>query len=280
MLTEYVKAIILGIVEGITEWLPISSTGHLILLEPFVALNIGSGELQELYLSAFEVVIQLGAVLAVLVTYRRSLVPTTPAVRRLWLKLALATLPAAIAGIACDEICKAVLGVGIDTLLFRPRVVATALIVYGLLFILIELGSKKEKLADSDVSYKKAFAIGCFQSLAIIPGTSRSGATILGARMLKTDKRQAAEFSFFAAIPVIFAASALKLAQLFKFSTDTQTALPAGAISLLLVASAVAFAVSMVSIRFLTDFIKRHSFALFGVYRIILGTLVLIFFRS
>ncbi len=283
MITEYIKAIIFGIVEGITEWLPISSTGHLILLERFISLNVGEGEIAEQYRTLFDVVIQLGAILAVPLLYRKKLMPSTRKARSLWCKLALATLPAAIIGFLADALCEHFLGVDLDYLLFRPQIVASALIVYGMLFIIVERLTKNAPDSLSDVgaiSYRRAFAIGCFQSLALVPGTSRSGATILGARVLRTGRSASAEFSFFAAVPVICAASALKIYDFCKFSIETKTAIPLDMASLLMLAGAVAFSVSLICIRFLTDFIKRHSFALFGVYRIILGVLVFMFLND
>ncbi len=280
MLIEYIKAILYGIVEGVTEWLPISSTGHLILLERILSLDVGNGELAEQYRTLFDVVIQLGAILAVLVLYRKKLMPTTRSSRALWLHLAVATLPAALIGLLADALCESYLGVSLDTLLFTPYVVASALVAYGILFIIIERLTQNEPDALTDVekiSYRKALAIGCFQTLALIPGTSRSGATILGARILKTSRGAAAEFSFFAAIPVICAASALKIFDFAKFTIETKAAIPPDMIAILLIAGAVAFLVSLVCIKFLTDFIKRHSFALFGAYRIALGIAVFIF---
>lgn len=280
MLIEYLKAIVYGIVEGFTEWLPISSTGHLILLERILPLDVGDGELSAQYRTLFDVVIQLGAILAVLVIYRKRLMPTTHSARILWLRLAAATMPAAVIGLVADALCERYLGVSLDTLLFTPYVVASALVAYGILFILIERLTQNESDTLTDVekiSYRRAFAIGCFQTLALIPGTSRSGATIIGARILKTSRSAAAEFSFFAAIPVICAASALKIFDFVKFTIEAKSAIPHDTILLLTLAGAVAFLVSLVCIKFLTDFIKRHSFALFGAYRIALGLAVFIF---
>ena len=277
MLAEYIKALLLGVVEGITEWLPISSTGHLILLGPILALDQS-----ESYLAVFDVVIQLGAVLAVAVIYRKELLPNTRQKRLLWLKLMIASIPAAALGLALDKICENTLGTDLDTLLFRPQVVAAALIFYGLLFIGVEFFSKRKKgtgTGTKEITFKKAFAIGCFQALALVPGTSRSGATILGARLLGVSKDEAARFSFFAALPVISAASALKICELGSDLSGGSFTATQDSVLLLITASTVAFCVSLVSIRFLTELIKRRSFAPFGVYRILLGVSVLLFSR-
>ncbi|MBE6592988.1 MAG: undecaprenyl-diphosphate phosphatase [Ruminococcaceae bacterium] len=271
MLIQYIKAILLGIVEGITEWLPISSTGHLILLEPLLSLG-----LSEKMRSLFDVVVQLGAVLAVPVVYRKKLFSLSSQTQKLYIKLIIATIPASIAGLAADVLTEKLFGRGLDELLFRPIVVAAALIIYGIVFIAAEKLPKEDKRAKRrDISYGRAFAIGCFQALALVPGTSRSGATILGARLLGTDKEAAAEFSFFAALPVISAASVLELSDLAKEVSSGALALPKEELKLLACAFITAFALSLVTIRFLTDFIKRHSFAPFGIYRILLGLAVL-----
>ena len=278
---EYIKAIILGIVEGITEWLPISSTGHLILLGDLLHLSFegADAELAELLRSSFDVVIQSGAILAVLVIYLKRLLHAHIS---LYLKLAIATLPAGVVGILADKICEKCLGQSLDSLLFTPRVVAAALICYGILFILVErlMKSRVDTVSDVNaISFTQAFAIGCFQALAVIPGTSRSGSTVLGARILGIGRSAAAEFSFFAAIPVIVAASALKIYELADYTAERSVALPPSVIPIFALAGAVAFAVSLVSIKFLTEFIKRHSFAPFGIYRILLGVIVLMLFK-
>ena len=281
---EYIKAILLGVVEGITEWLPISSTGHLILFGELLTLSFGNcdAETSELLLSVFDVVIQLGAIFAVICTYWRELIPSTKSTRSLYLKLAITTIPAGLCGIMADELCQKCFGKSLDALLFTPSVVAGALIIYGFLFLFVErlMRGRDDKASDIDeISFLQAFAIGCFQALAIIPGTSRSGATVLGARILGIGKRAAARFSFFAAIPVISAASALKIYELADHIASTSEKLAPSAIPLCLIASAVAFLVSMISIKFLTEFIKKHSFAPFGIYRIALGILVLVFLK-
>ena len=278
---EYIKAIILGIVEGVTEWLPISSTGHLILLGWLLNLSFegADAELAQLLQSSFDVVIQSGAILAVLVIYLKRLLH---APMSLYLKLAIATLPAGVIGILADKICEKCLGQSLDSLLFKPRVVAAALIGYGILFILVErlMKSRTDKVSDVNaIRLGQAFAIGCFQALAVIPGTSRSGSTVLGARILGIGRSAAAEFSFFAAIPVIVAASALKIYELASYTAEHSVALPPSVIPIFALSGAVAFAVSLVSIKFLTEFIKRHSFAPFGIYRILLGVLVLMLLK-
>lgn len=278
---EYIKAMILGIVEGITEWLPISSTGHLILLGDLLSLSFegADGELSELLRSSFDVVIQAGAMLAVALIYIKQLVR---APLSLYLKLAIATLPAGAVGILADKICEKWLGQSLDSLLFTPRVVAAALICYGILFILVErlMRSRTDRVSEvGAISFTQAFAIGCFQALAVIPGTSRSGSTVLGARILGIGRSAAAEFSFFAAIPVIVAASALKIYELADYTAERSVALPPSVIPIFALSGAVAFAVSMISIKFLTEFIKKHSFAPFGVYRILLGVLVLMLLK-
>ena len=282
MFWEYIKACIYGIIEGITEWLPISSTGHLILLERVLSLDIGgSAELNREFRSMFDVVIQLGAILAVLCLYIKELLPfgkEKKAVWSLWGRLVLATAPAALIGLIADALTKKHFGTDLDTLLFTPQVVASALIVYGVLFILVERLTKNSG-ADKEITAKTAFAIGCFQALAIVPGTSRSGATILGARILGISREKAARFSFFAAIPVIAAASLLKSVDFIGYATESSLTLPPSAWLVLAIAFFTAFAVSMLTISLLTDFVKKHSFIPFGVYRIILGILVFILIK-
>ncbi len=288
MIFEYVKALIYGFVEGISEWLPISSTGHLILLERVIPLDIGSQNtaLADQYSSMFDVVIQLGAILAVLCLYFKRLVPfctknNKSEIMALWGRLILSTIPAALVGIGADALCERFLGCDVDTLLFRPQVVACALIIYGILFIIVERLTKPqdEKAATPIPTVRSAFAIGCFQTLAIIPGTSRSGATILGARILGMPRKTAAEFSFFAAIPVIASASLLKTVEFAEYAIDSEISISAEAFFILLIASVSAFVISLLTIRLLTDFVKKHSFISFGVYRILLGTAVLFFVK-
>lgn len=282
MFWEYIKAVVYGIIEGVTEWLPISSTGHLILLERIISLDIKADEeLTGQFLSMFDVVIQLGAILAVVCIYARELIPLgkdKKASWRLWGKLMLATLPAAVIGLAADAICERLMGRDLDTLLFTPQVVASALIVYGILFILVEKLTAAQK-RKGELTHKGAFAIGCFQALALIPGTSRSGATILGARILGIDRETAARFSFLAAVPVIAAASLLKLMDFVSYAAESEITLPASAYIILSLSFVTAFAVSMLTVRFLTDFVKKHTFIPFGIYRIILGAAVLFFIK-
>jgi undecaprenyl-diphosphatase len=286
MLTEYVKAIIFGLIEGITEWLPISSTGHLILFDRLLALNVGTGELAEEYRKLFDVVIQLGAILAVPVIYRKRLSPLSRDGRALWARLIIATIPAALIGLWADALCKSILGAELDTLLFRPTVVASALIAYGLLFIIVEHSLKCEPRSlegAPPVSARRAFAIGCFQALALVPGTSRSGATILGAMLIGFSRTCGAEFSFFMGIPAMVGGSLIKAIGFFEFvggenSTGAALSVPADVWIILAVSTVVAFAVSMIAIKFLMNFVKKHSFAPFGIYRIALGAIVLAYF--
>ena len=292
MFIELLKVILFGIVEGITEWLPISSTGHLILLDEFLKLDVASSlgeKFAEEFLEVFSVVIQLGAILAVVVAFFSKLNPFSlkkdnaekKGTWSLWVKVAIASIPAAFAGIVLDKILEEKTGKDIDGWLYNSFVVAAALIVYGVLFIVIERMNKNRacKVCDvSEISYKNAFLIGVFQMLAIVPGTSRSGSTILGSMCLGLSRVAAAEFSFFLAIPAMLGASAIKLLGFFSYVTEAAISVPSSVFVLLLVGMAVAFAVSLVTIKFLMDFVKKHSFASFGVYRIILGALVLLYF--
>lgn len=276
MLFDILKAILFGIVEGVSEWLPVSSTGHLILFEQIVPLSISEDpELNLQFRSMFDVVIQLGAILAVAFLYFKKLNPFKKENFPLWKKLIIATIPAAVIGLCADIACEKLFGVDLDTLLFVPQVVASALIVYGIIFILVEKFGKASKIADRPVSTREALAIGFFQALAIIPGTSRSGATIIGARILGLDRQSAAEFSFFAAIPAILGASALKLFDFGKFLIQDKATLTLNALIILAVAFLTAFSVSLLSIKLLLGFIRKHSFIPFGIYRIILGIIVL-----
>lgn len=291
-LVEILKAIIFGVVEGITEWLPISSTGHLILLDEFLKLNtsptLGAAFAEE-YMSMFEVVIQLGAILAVAVIFFGKLNPFSStksesekrATWLLWFKVALASLPAALVGVAGDKLLEIATGKDTDGWIFNSITVAAALIVYGVLFIVIErIHKDKSALVDSVdcISYKQAMLIGCFQTLSIVPGTSRSGSTILGARILGISRHAAAEFSFFLGIPAMVGASLIKGLGFFSYVLESDVRVPLLAWAVLLIASATAFGVSMVAIKFLMDFVKKHSFAPFGIYRIVLGALVLLYF--
>jgi undecaprenyl-diphosphatase len=269
LIIELLKAAILGIVEGVTEWLPISSTGHMILVEQFVKLNT-SAEFQEM----FRVVIQLGAILAVVILYFHKLNPFSPRkslkqkqdTMKIWYKVIIGVLPAAIIGIPLDD--------WLDAHLYNYQTVALMLIIYGVLFIVIENHNKgRTALVQnfSQLSYKTAFFIGMFQILSLIPGTSRSGATILGAILLGTSRYIAAEYSFFLSIPVMFGASAIKLLK-FGFSFTGME------IAILAVGMIVAFVVSIIAIRFLLGYIKTNDFKAFGWYRIVLGFLVIGYF--
>ena len=282
MIIEYIKACIYGIIEGISEWLPISSTGHLILFERILSFDLpfNNASTKEQFLSMFDVVIQFGAILAVVFTHFKEINPFQKQrkheIWQLWGKLCLATIPAAIIGFALDTVCNVYFGKDLEVLIFTPQTVACALITYGILFILVEMLSKYPQKASCDsVSFKQAFAIGCFQALAIIPGTSRSGATVLGARILGISRDSATKFSFLAAIPIISSAGLLKVFEFAKYAFQNEAGIPADALMILLVAGTCAFAISMLTIKFLTDFVKKHTFIPFGIYRIILGTVVL-----
>ena len=266
---EILKAIFLGIVEGITEWLPISSTGHMILVDEFIKLDVSKE-----FLDMFMVVIQLGAILAVLVLYFHKLNPfsrkKTLVERKqtwsLWLKVIIACLPAAVIGLIFDD--------KINELFFNAWTIAITLIVYGVLFIIVEIFNRKRKPKIRELSqlpYTMAFLIGVFQLLALIPGTSRSGVTIITALLLGASRFVAAEFTFFLAKPVMLGASALKLVK-FGFS---YTGLE---IAILIAGVLTAFLVSVLAIKFLMKYIKKHDFKIFGVYRILLGIAVIIYF--
>lgn len=289
---EIIKAIIFGVVEGITEWLPVSSTGHLILLDEFLKLNVAGGlgaTFAEEYMSMFEVVIQLGAILAVVVMFFSKLNPFSPSKSRaekgdtwrLWFKVIVASIPAALVGIVGDKILEKVTGKDIDGWIYNAITVAAALIVYGVLFIIVEKWQQNKPVRIErveDIGYKDAILIGCFQTLSIVPGTSRSGSTILGSRIMGIARPAAAEFSFFMGIPAMVGASLIKGYGFFDYVSEVGVSVPMLAWTVLAVASLVAFAVSMAAIKFLMEFVKKHSFAPFGIYRIILGALVLIYF--
>ena len=269
MILEMLKVILLGIVEGITEWLPISSTGHMILVDEFIKLNVS-----EAFMEMFLVVIQLGAILAVCVLYFHKLNPFSPKkttvqkkeTLQLWGKVIVGCVPAAIIGILFDDT--------IDALFYNPQTVSFTLILYGILFIVVENYNKNRKPSTNtlaDLTYKTAIFIGCFQILALIPGTSRSGATILGAMILGTSRFVAAEYSFFLSIPVMFGASLLKMLKYgFSFTGNEMLYLIVGMV--------VAFAVSILAIKFLLGYIKKNDFKAFGVYRIVLGVIVAAYF--
>lgn len=278
---DIIKAILFGIVEGITEWLPISSTGHLILLEEFVKFE----NVSENFFSMFEVVIQLGAILAVVVLFIKQIWPfckkgkgykksgplayVNMDIMTLWFKILVACIPAAVVGVLFND--------ELDALFYHWYVVAAALIVFGVAFIVVEnwnKGKQPKVTQLSQLTYKAALIIGVFQLIAaVFPGTSRSGATIVGALLIGISRPVAAEFTFFLAIPVMFGASLLKIVKFgFAFSTVELAAL--------LVAMLVAFVVSVVVIKFLLSYIKKHDFKIFGWYRIILGVLVILYFST
>lgn len=273
---DIIRAIILGIIEGITEWLPISSTGHLIIVQEFIKFNQSAA-----FIEMFNVVIQLGAILSVLVLYFHKLNPfnaLNPANKqktareikmtwRLWAKVILACLPAVIIGFPLDK--------WMEAHFYNFVVVAIMLIVYGFAFIYVEKWAKDREALTSDIdklSYKTALLIGLFQVLALIPGTSRSGATILGGLILGTSRSVAAEFTFFLGIPVMFGASILKTGKFFMSNSITGYQ-----VLILLIACAVAFGVSMLAIRWLMDYVKKHDFTFFGKYRIVLGIVLLLY---
>lgn len=269
MWIEILKTILIGIVEGITEWLPVSSTGHMILLEEFVHLNM-----TEEFMEMFNVVIQLGAIFAVIVLFFPKLWPFTTKEKgwikkdtwMMWFKVIAGVLPAAVLGILFDDTLNA--------MFYNYQTVAIMLIVYGVLFIVVEKWNKRRKPCVrklEDLTFGTAFLIGMFQVLSLIPGTSRSGATILGALILGCSRYIGAEFSFFMAIPVMFGASLLKMVKFgFALTGPEITILAVGMIS--------AFVVSMLSIKFLMNYVKKHDFKVFGYYRILLGVIVLAYF--
>lgn len=276
---ELLKAIFLGIVEGITEWLPVSSTGHMILVDEFISLKV-SPEFMELFL----VVIQLGAICAVPVFFFDRLNPFSKKKSdkekkdtwSLWFKVVVGVLPAAIIGVLFDDF--------LDEHLYNYIVVSIALIVYGVVFIIVEKRrkNKAERISDSgyriekieDLTYRDALVIGAFQVLSLIPGTSRSGSTIIGGMLTGVSRSVSAEFSFFMAIPVMLGASLLKVLKFIKAGYDVALA----ELGLLFVGIIVSFFVSLLAIKFLMDFVKRHTFIPFGIYRILLGAVVIFYF--
>lgn len=268
---EIIKALVLGIVEGITEWLPISSTGHMILVDEFLKLNVS-----EEFKSMFLVVIQLGAILAVVVLYFKKLIPLDVQNKKLhwkkdtlamWLKIIVSCIPAAIVGVFFDD--------ELETVFYNWQTVSAALILFGILFIIIEKrnrGREPKINSINDISYKTAVIIGIFQLIAaVFPGTSRSGATIVGALLIGVSRSVAAEYTFFLAVPVMFGASALKLVKFgFDFTSQELVILFVGLVS--------AFVVSILAIKFLMSYIKKHDFTAFGWYRIVLGAAVILYF--
>ena len=268
---EILKVIFLGIVEGITEWLPISSTGHMLLVDEFIKLNMSDA-----FKEMFFVVIQLGAIMAVVVLFWGKMFPFRFGDKRrgiirkdvfsLWFKTAVACIPGAVVTILFDDF--------IESRLHTPTVIALMLILYGIAFIVVENWNKKRLPAVkslNDISYKTALMIGLFQVLSIIPGTSRSGSTIIGALIIGVSRTAAAEFTFFLAVPVMFGLSFLKI---LKFGFDFAMA----EVIVLLLGMVVAFAVSLFVIKFLMDYIRKHDFKVFGYYRIAIGVIVLLYF--
>ena len=275
MVIELLKAVLFGIVEGVTEWLPISSTGHLILLDEFITLNVSDA-----FKSMFDVVIQLGAILAVIVLFFHKLNPFSPSKTSdekkqtwdLWFKVIVAIIPSGIVGVLFDE--------WMDTHLHNAVVVSIALIVYGIAFILVENRRQGKYLGKNavdtvyDITYRTAQIIGLFQCLSLIPGTSRSGSTILGAILIGVGRSAGAEFSFFMAIPTMLGASAIKGLK-FLLSGVSATGTEVG---VLIVGCVVSFLVSLLVIKGLMQYVRSHSFSAFGVYRIVLGIVVLAYF--
>ena len=268
-LIDILKVIIIAIVEGISEWLPISSSGHMLLLDEFIKLNMS-----EKFKELFFVVIQLGAILAVIVLFFKKIFPLKTHEKRLildkniiclWIKIIIACIPGAIMTVLFDDY--------IENNLHTPFVISLMLVIYGIIFILIEsLYKKKERVHSvEELSYKHSFIIGFFQVLSLIPGTSRSGATIVGALLIGINRSVASEFTFFLAIPVMFGMSFIKLLKLgFIFSVNE--------VILLLIGTIFAFLVSLLVIKFLINFVKKHDFKIFGVYRIIIGMILLLYF--
>ncbi len=273
---EVLKAILFGIVEGITEWLPVSSTGHMILLDQFIKLDVS----EEFY-EFFQVVIQLGAILAVILIYFKEIFPwgfgkgkkDTKKTLNLWGKIIVACLPAAVLGLLFDD--------WLDAHLYNAVVVALMLIIYGVLFIVVETRPRDKKKITTrsmdEITYKQALGVGAFQLLALIPGTSRSGATILGGLMLGMKRKTISDFTFILAIPVMAGASLLKFV---KYVHEVGFAMTGIEVMVLIVGCVVAFVVSYFVIKGLLSYIRKHNFVIFGIYRIILGIIVLIYFLA
>lgn len=264
---KIIESVILGIVEGITEWLPISSTGHMILLNEFMGININDFFQSQIFLY----VIQLGAILAIATIYFNKLNPFSPSKSieekkgtwQMWFKVIVACIPAAVFGLLFNDAMDKI---------STPVVVSIMLIIYGIAFIFIEGKNKEAQITDlGDISYKTAMLIGLFQVLSIVPGTSRSGATILGAILIGCSRSVAAEFSFFLAIPVMFGVSFLKIVTNDYVMTSNEWLL-------LIIAMVTAYIVSVIAVKFLVSFVRRHDFKAFGWYRIVLGILVLAYF--
>lgn len=268
---EIIKAIIYGIIQGISEFLPISSTAHLILLNHFLPLNIYKNPIENNeFINAFIVIIQLGSILSVICLYFKDLFPfkntkqETLQSFKLWFLIFIASIPVGIIGILFDDY--------IDSKLYNLPTIITTLILYGLIFIFIEKNQKKPtKISEKDIKIIDSFKIGLFQMLALIPGTSRSGATIIGAKIIGLSKEMAAKFSFFLAIPAMFVATLLKIIKI-------KVAFNLFSISILLIATITSFIVSLIVIKTLMDYLKKKSFSLFGYYRIALGIILIIYY--
>lgn len=267
ILFDYLKSILLGIVQGITEWLPVSSTGHMILFDQFIQMSQSKE-----FMSLFLVVIQFGSILAVVTLYFHKLNPFSPKKSKkekqdtwtMWLKVLVACIPAGIAGLLLDDF--------LDAHFYNAPTVAATLIIYGILFIVIENLHKRPNIRSiNDMSYRTALGIGAFQMLSLIPGTSRSGSTILGAVIMGTSRSVAAEFSFFLAVPIMFGASLLKIVK-------HGSAIQGQEIGILLVGMLVAYIVSIFAIKFLMGYIRKHDFKAFGWYRIVVGIFVILYF--
>lgn len=269
-LIELLKAVLFGIVEGVTEWLPVSSTGHMILLDEFVHLKVS----EEFY-KLFEVVIQLGAILAVILLFFHKLNPLSPKKNTrqkkntwlLWVKVVIAVMPSAVLGFLLDD--------WMEAHLYNYVVVAAMLILYGVAFVFVERLDRRKRIGNVEgIDYKTAILIGCFQCLSLIPGTSRSGATILGAMLLGVGRSAGAEFSFFLAIPTMVGASALRALDFLQSGVSAS----GREIGILVVGCVVSFIVSMLVIKGLMEYVRKHSFSVFGVYRVVLGVVVLGYF--
>ncbi len=272
-LIDILKAFLIGVIQGITEWLPISSTGHMILFEEFCGMNVS-----EQFMEMFRVVIQFGSILAVVILYWKRLFPFCPSstsderrgIWKLWSRIIIAAVPAGVIGVLFDDI--------LDKYLYNYVTVAAALIVYGIAFIVIERIHKNKNYAidsTNEIDPKSALKIGAFQTLALIPGTSRSGSTIIGAMCIGVSRTAAAEFSFFLAIPVMLGASLLKIA---KYAVNYGLSFTLSEGVTLAVGTLTAFLVSVAAIKFLVGFVRRHSFEFFGWYRIVLGCAVIAYF--
>lgn len=286
---EFLKALLFGILEGVTEWLPVSSTGHIILLDHLLQLDVGgeiSREFSEAFSELFLVMIQLGAVMAVGIRFFHKIDPfgrgkplsERKMTRRLYGRLVLSGIPAALCGIVGDHIVEHFTGKDIDGWLYNGTTVAFMLILYGIFFMIPEkrIPQLSPPVLDVyNVSAGRALAIGCFQALSIVPGTSRSGATILGGMTMGLSRTAAAEYSFLLAIPTMAGASLLKALRFLSYVSESKVTVPLSAYAVLFVGMATAFVVSLFVLDFLLDFVKKHSFLPFGVYRILLGIAVL-----